>query len=469
MSIIAWIVLGAIAGYLAGFLVKGDEGLGVIGHIVLGIVGALVGGFLAGVLLNSNPIDGPFDISSIVAATIGAVIVVLVASAVMGRTRTGSERSDPPDGVLGRRRRKLQYTCNAATYGRPAMGRPFPVSCARCGRDPVSHTVRAVAPVDTIDGRDAVREGRLLERLVAVGQALSARLDRPAIAEIVLREAVEAFEAPLAGFFVVEGDLLRVLGAHGARQDLIDFLDGLPIDRPGWVAGDAVRRGVSLFFATEEELEAAYPRIAELPVRSGYRGGLAYVPLLAEGSVLGLIGLRFDGPRHLSEAERGFLHGFAHQAALALERAAAFEAEQEARDRASKAATRTARLLAVTEALAGAIDRDEVARVIVEAASGALDADAGALAIVDEGDAELEIVSVGGFDEPSRAVGRRSRWPASDPLSTVLRAGTERSYRTATELRRDFPESSDPVPGGFEAVVRSCCSGTRIACWVASS
>ena len=47
MSIIAWIVLGAIAGYLAGFLVRGDEGLGVIGHIVLGIVGALVGGFLA--------------------------------------------------------------------------------------------------------------------------------------------------------------------------------------------------------------------------------------------------------------------------------------------------------------------------------------------------------------------------------------------------------------------------------------
>ena len=55
MSIIAWIVLGAIAGYLAGFLVKGDEGLGVIGHIVLGIVGALVGGFLAGVLFNTRP------------------------------------------------------------------------------------------------------------------------------------------------------------------------------------------------------------------------------------------------------------------------------------------------------------------------------------------------------------------------------------------------------------------------------
>lgn len=90
MSIVAWIVLGAIAGYLAGFIVKGDEGLGIIGHIVLGIVGALVGGFLASVLFNTQPIDGPFDISTIVVATIGAVLTVIVVSMVTSRTRTGS-------------------------------------------------------------------------------------------------------------------------------------------------------------------------------------------------------------------------------------------------------------------------------------------------------------------------------------------------------------------------------------------
>jgi uncharacterized membrane protein YeaQ/YmgE (transglycosylase-associated protein family) len=89
VSIIAWIVLGAIAGYLAGFLVKGDEGLGVIGHIVLGIVGAIVGGFLAGVLLNKDVINGPLDVTSIVSAVIGAIIVVVVVNAVTGRTRTG--------------------------------------------------------------------------------------------------------------------------------------------------------------------------------------------------------------------------------------------------------------------------------------------------------------------------------------------------------------------------------------------
>ncbi len=74
MGIIAWIVLGAIAGYIAGFLVKGDEGLGVIGHIVLGIVGAVVGGFLASILLKTNPVDGPFDVASIVTSVIGAVL-----------------------------------------------------------------------------------------------------------------------------------------------------------------------------------------------------------------------------------------------------------------------------------------------------------------------------------------------------------------------------------------------------------
>jgi len=89
VSIIAWIVLGAIAGYLAGLFVTGDEGLGIVGHIALGIVGALVGGALASVLFNSKPIDGPFDISSIVVATIGAIIVVLVVGMVNRRSRAG--------------------------------------------------------------------------------------------------------------------------------------------------------------------------------------------------------------------------------------------------------------------------------------------------------------------------------------------------------------------------------------------
>ena len=88
MGIIAWLVVGAIAGYLAGFLVKGDESFGVLGHIVLGIVGAIVGGFLAGIVTGGDYITG-INISTIVVAVIGAVIAVVVWNAVAGRSRTG--------------------------------------------------------------------------------------------------------------------------------------------------------------------------------------------------------------------------------------------------------------------------------------------------------------------------------------------------------------------------------------------
>jgi uncharacterized membrane protein YeaQ/YmgE (transglycosylase-associated protein family) len=89
MGIISWLVVGAIAGYLAGFLVKGDESLGVIGHIVLGIVGALVGGFIAGLLTGGDYISG-INITTIVVAVIGAVIVVVGYNMLRGRTRTGA-------------------------------------------------------------------------------------------------------------------------------------------------------------------------------------------------------------------------------------------------------------------------------------------------------------------------------------------------------------------------------------------
>jgi uncharacterized membrane protein YeaQ/YmgE (transglycosylase-associated protein family) len=90
MGLLSWLVVGAIAGWLAGQLVKGDESMGIIGHIVLGIVGALVGGFVFGLLV---PGDRDFvngiNIETIITATIGAVIAVVVWNAVLGRSRVG--------------------------------------------------------------------------------------------------------------------------------------------------------------------------------------------------------------------------------------------------------------------------------------------------------------------------------------------------------------------------------------------
>jgi uncharacterized membrane protein YeaQ/YmgE (transglycosylase-associated protein family) len=84
MGLVAWLVLGAIAGYLAGMFVKGDERMGVIGHVFLGIVGALVGGFIANQLTGGNYMTG-IDIPSIVVAVIGAIIVVVAYKTLTGR------------------------------------------------------------------------------------------------------------------------------------------------------------------------------------------------------------------------------------------------------------------------------------------------------------------------------------------------------------------------------------------------
>jgi uncharacterized membrane protein YeaQ/YmgE (transglycosylase-associated protein family) len=84
MGLVAWLVVGAIAGYVAGMFVKGDERLGVIGHVFLGIVGALVGGFIANQLFNANYMTG-IDIPSIIVAVIGAILVVVAYKALTGR------------------------------------------------------------------------------------------------------------------------------------------------------------------------------------------------------------------------------------------------------------------------------------------------------------------------------------------------------------------------------------------------
>jgi uncharacterized membrane protein YeaQ/YmgE (transglycosylase-associated protein family) len=84
MGLLSWLIVGAIAGYLAGMFVKGDERLGVLGHIVLGIVGALIGGFIANQVLNVDYMQG-INIPTIVVATIGAIIAVLAYKALLGR------------------------------------------------------------------------------------------------------------------------------------------------------------------------------------------------------------------------------------------------------------------------------------------------------------------------------------------------------------------------------------------------
>lgn len=81
MSILGWIILGGLAGWLASLLVRGT-GLGILGDILVGIVGAFIGGIIVSAVVGTG-ITG-FNIWSFVVAVIGAVILLLVVRLITG-------------------------------------------------------------------------------------------------------------------------------------------------------------------------------------------------------------------------------------------------------------------------------------------------------------------------------------------------------------------------------------------------
>jgi uncharacterized membrane protein YeaQ/YmgE (transglycosylase-associated protein family) len=86
MSIFAWLVVGLIAGWLASQVMRGG-GYGLIGDIIVGVVGALLGGFLATTFLKMpNAVNG-INVTSILVAFVGAVILIAILRLVSGRRR----------------------------------------------------------------------------------------------------------------------------------------------------------------------------------------------------------------------------------------------------------------------------------------------------------------------------------------------------------------------------------------------
>jgi uncharacterized membrane protein YeaQ/YmgE (transglycosylase-associated protein family) len=85
VSIIAWIVLGLLAGMIAKAIMPGGERVGIILTTLLGIAGALVGGFIATALGFGDPIDEFFDLSTWIAAVVGALIILWLWNVISSR------------------------------------------------------------------------------------------------------------------------------------------------------------------------------------------------------------------------------------------------------------------------------------------------------------------------------------------------------------------------------------------------
>jgi uncharacterized membrane protein YeaQ/YmgE (transglycosylase-associated protein family) len=85
MGIIAFIVLGLIAGVIAKAVLPGDDPGGIIVTAIIGIVGALLGGFVAAALFDADPLDEFFDISTWLTAILGSIVLLVLYRIVVDR------------------------------------------------------------------------------------------------------------------------------------------------------------------------------------------------------------------------------------------------------------------------------------------------------------------------------------------------------------------------------------------------
>ena len=85
MGIIAFIVLGLLAGVIAKAIMPGDDPGGIVITALIGIVGALVGGFIAAAVFGADPLDEFFDISTWLTAVLGAIVLLVIYRIVVDR------------------------------------------------------------------------------------------------------------------------------------------------------------------------------------------------------------------------------------------------------------------------------------------------------------------------------------------------------------------------------------------------
>jgi|GEM_PF-1553830 len=184
--------------------------------------------------------------------------------------------------------------------------------------------------------RDVTREKRAQvrqEHLQAVTAELAAVSTPQEVVEIILghgREAVGAFGGAVYEL-EPDGQCLRQIGRQGYTTPVQAEWLRFPVNSD-FPTADVVRTGVALFLQQEE-----YVRRYGSPVRAVRTRGVAVLPLIVRGRVLGSMGLSFDVDLDFDAEERAFITALGGLCAQALERARAYAAEQAARVQAEQA------------------------------------------------------------------------------------------------------------------------------------
>jgi signal transduction histidine kinase len=262
----------------------------------------------------------------------------------------------------------------------------------------------------------AAAERRARERLTklqAITAALSEAILPVDVAHVVANEMAAVLGASQAVLAVPleDGTRLRLLGSSGLGPERSTRYATFPVDGDFPITS-AFRTGRAAWLGSRAELLQRHPN---LPDQHEIRAEASVcVPLAVKGVALGALGFGFAEPRVFDLAERALIQDLARHAALALERARLYEAEQTARRQAELAGAETEALLRLAQAAASANDLDAIYRVALDAMLELLRADRASISLFDAGGTSRLAAWRSLSDEHCQAMDAHAPWAPGD-------------------------------------------------------
>ncbi len=321
---------------------------------------------------------------------------------------------------------------------------------------------RIVAGVATIDDVTERRRLELGERFLAEASTLLAEsLDEEATLVALAQLTVPRLgDLSMIDLVDPSGALQRVAVTHHdpTIEPLVRELDALAAPGADPPVGSlrVARTGTTELLGpppSGDAVPAAESSHLTMMRRLGLHSSCS-VPLVARGRMLGVLTLaRGVQGRPIDPADLSLVEELGRRAAVALDNARLYEAEQIARAAAEHASSRIARLQDVTADLAGALTAERVAEVVIERGVAALDAQAGLIVLLVDDGAAFSIVRAVGYPpemvEPWRRIPAETRVPFAD----AVRMAEPVLLRSAKELSARYPQlATAPDLTGYQAI-----------------
>jgi signal transduction histidine kinase len=218
---------------------------------------------------------------------------------------------------------------------------------------------------------------------------------------------------------------------------------------------EVLRAGQARLYADLfEDLPASRTQDPEYLHQLEQLGGQAMIiaPLVARERVLGSITCVSRPGQPYDDQDVALVEELAHRAALAVDNARLYEAEQQARQEAEETAARITAFQAITAALSEALTPAQVAQVVVEQGITALRAKSGSVALLDQTETTLEVIDARGYRPEIREKWRKFPLTAAVPLADAVRTEEPVFVESLEALAARYPHLVDQVSGSHEAL-----------------